>query len=205
MAIPGVRNIIIGAVILAAAVLFRSQLTAGGAALLFYGALIIGAVLLGYGLMEFVRDRNKDDAERQAEKRTLANEVLFRTLSRMSSADTNIRPVEVETIRNIYRDMTGDEVSISEVRVAAQADLYERQPFKKYLAGVQAQIDGDDKRLIMKALSAVIKADGRISPFEVDFFNEVAEALKLSPADLTDLADESDASGATEKDEARPE
>ena len=198
MAIPGVRNIIIGAVILAAGVLFRSQLTAGGAALLFYGALIIGAVLLGYGLMEFVRDRGKDDAERQAEQRTLSNEVLFRTLARMSSADTNIRPVEVETIRNIYLDMTGDEVSISEIRVAAKADLYERQPFKKYLAGVQAQIEGEDKRLIMKALSAVIKADGRISPFEVDFFNEVAEALKLSPADLTDLADEGDAPGATE-------
>ena len=198
MAIPGVRNIIIGAVILAAGVLFRSQLTQGGAALLFYGALIVGAGLLGYGLFEFVRDRKKDDAERKAEKRTLANEVLFRALARMSSADTNIRPVEVETIRNIYLDMTGDEVSISEIRVAAKADLYERQPFKKYLAGVQAQIEGEDKRLIMKALSAVIKADGRISPFEVDFFNEVAEALKLSPADLTDLADEGDASGEAE-------
>lgn len=198
MANPGIRNIIIGAVILAAGVLFRSQLTAAGAALLFYGALIVGAVLLGYGLFEFVRDRNKDDAERQAEKRTLSNEVLFRTLSRMSSADTNIRPVEVETIRNIYLDMTGDEVSTSEVRVAAQADLYERQPFKKYLAGVQAQIDGDDKKLIMKALTAVIKADGRVSPFEVDFFNEVASALKLSPSDLTDFADASDAPGATE-------
>lgn len=195
MAIPGIRNIIIGAVILAAGALFKSQLTAAGAALLFYGALIVGAVLMGYGLVEFIRDRNKDDAERQAEKRTLANEVLFRALARMSSADTNIRPVEVETIRNIYLDMTGDEISVSEVRVAAQADLYERQPFKKYLAGVQAQIDGDDKRLIMKALAAVIKADGRISPFEVDFFNEVASALKLSHSDLTDLAEEGKASG----------
>lgn len=198
MAIPGVRNIIIGAVILAAGVLFRSQLAQAGSALLFYGALIVGAALLGYGLMEFVRDRNKDDAERQAEKRTLSNEVLFRTLARMSSADTNIRPVEVETIRNIYLDMTGGEVSTSEIRVAAKADLYERQPFKKYLAGIQAQIDADDKRLIMKALTAVIKADGRVSPFEVDFFNEVAQALQLSPAELADLGDESAAQGAPE-------
>lgn len=198
MAIPGIRNIIIGAVILAAGALFKSQLTAAGAALLFYGALIIGAVLMGYGLVEFIRDRNKDDAERQAEKRTLANEVLFRALARTTAADTNIQRVEVETVRNIYRDMTGDEVSTSEIRVAAQADLYERQPFKSYLAGVQAQIDGDDKRLIMKALAAVIKADGRVSPFEVDFFNEVAGALKLSPADLADLTNEGKASGATE-------
>ena len=117
----------------------------------------------------------------------LMQDTLLRTLARMSYADTNVQCGEVETIQKIYLDVTGNEVSEADIRVASRADLYEHQPFDKYLNGVQKKISLEDKMVIMCALAEVIRVDGNISPGEIDFFNEVGNALKLSPADLKDL------------------
>lgn len=117
----------------------------------------------------------------------LLQDTLLRTLARMSYADTNVQCGEVETIQKIYLDVTGNEVSEADIRVASRADLYEHQPFEKYLGGVQKKISLDDKMVIMCALAEVIRVDGNISPGEIDFFNEVGNALKLNPADLKDL------------------
>lgn len=124
------------------------------------------------------------------EEGNLLHDTLLRTLARMSYADANINCGEVETIRRIYNDVTGKDVSEADVRVASRADLYERQPFDKYLLGVQKKISTEDKMVIMRALAEVIRVDGNVSPGEIDFFNQVGNALKLNPADLKELTGE---------------
>lgn len=124
------------------------------------------------------------------EEGNLLHDTLLRTLARMSYADANINCGEVDTIRNIYKDVTGEDVSEADVRVASRADLYERLPFDKYLSGVQKKISTEDKMVIMRALAEVIRVDGNVSPGEIDFFNEVGRALKLNPADLKELTGE---------------
>lgn len=121
------------------------------------------------------------------EESDLLHDTLLRTLARMSYADSNVHCGEVETIQKIYQDVTGKEVSAADIRVASRADLYEREPFDKYLLGVQKNISTDDKMVIMRALADVIRVDGNVSPSEIDFFNEVGNALKLNPADLKEL------------------
>ncbi len=186
MAVSNIRNILIGLAVLVAGYLFREQIT-GISELLFYLVVIGGAFMLLSGLYKFIQDKSTSESDREEKKRTLAQEALLKTLARASYADTNIQEVEVETIQKLYRDATGGDVSSADIRVAARADLYENQPFEKYLAEIQGKLDHDDKCKIMEALAAVIKADGSISLFEVDFFNDVGKALRLAPADLAHL------------------
>lgn len=181
------RNIVIGAAILVAAFLFRAKLVEAAPELFYYAVLVAGAALVVYGLMGHFRSRKGGDEEAEDSARSLAHEVLLKSLARMSYADTHIADSEVETIQRIYQETTGEAISRGDVRVAARADIYEDESFEKYLASVQGSLSDDDKKMIMMALAAVIRADGSVSPFEVDFFNEVCEALKVPAACLSDL------------------
>jgi uncharacterized tellurite resistance protein B-like protein len=179
------RNIIIGAVILVAAFLLRDKLVAAAPDLFYYAVLVAGGALVVYGLMGHFKGSNS--AAPDESKRSLAHEVLLKALSRMAYADTNIAPSEVETIQRIYEETTGEAISAGDVRVGARADIYEDHAFESYLKKSRGSLSDDDKKMIMLALAAVIRADGNVSPFEVGFFNEVCEALKVPPAALSDL------------------
>lgn len=123
------------------------------------------------------------------EKQALVREALLMTLARATNADTNVKTVEVETVRRIYQEATGHEVSSKDVRMAANADLFDEAPLDQYLSRIHSKIDDDDQRLIVRSLAQVIKADGRISPLEVDFFNDVVGALRMTPDQITGLLD----------------
>ncbi|MCG8506891.1 MAG: TerB family tellurite resistance protein [Sphingomonadales bacterium] len=175
--------IIIAGLVLLAVALLGGDAILGGNQIAFFVVLAAGVVCLGYGAM---RQFGGEDAE-TAEGRSLADEVLFRTLSRMASADTNIGKAEVETVQRIYQAASGEAVTAGDVRTAARGDLYEDRPFDKYLSGVESRLSNDEKMRVVKAMCEVIGADERTSPFETEFFNMVTENLKLTPADLADL------------------
>lgn len=120
-------------------------------------------------------------------KKSLVEEVLLLTLSRATSADSNIGAIEVETVQKIILEMVGAEVSCKNIRVAAISDLYKEATLEKYLGNVAGSLDLADKQMILKSLSKVIEVDEKVSPLEVDFFNTVASALGLTPAQLTGL------------------
>jgi uncharacterized tellurite resistance protein B-like protein len=121
------------------------------------------------------------------EKQQLFSEVLLMTLARACSSDTNIQPVEVETVQKILRHETGEDISAAKIRVAAESDLFESTPLEKYLAKVGNKLDTHDRVKIAQTLAKVIQSDVRISSFEVTFFNMVAKAMKITPAELVGL------------------
>lgn len=139
-------------------------------------------------IIEFFSGGDKQPDE--AQKRSLVEEALLMTLSRATNADSNINPVEVETVQNIFKETVGTEVTAKDVRVAAISDLYKEATLERYLSKVSGKITDNDRQLIIKALARVIKVDGKISPFEVDFFNGVVKALGLTPAQTHGLEDE---------------
>ena len=120
-------------------------------------------------------------------KQELFKESLLMTLSRASSSDANIDPVEVETIQGILKREIGDEISKADIRVAANSRIYETAPLKKYLASARRTLDAEDRARIVSSLAEVIKSDCRISVLEIDFFNDVADALELTPAQLVGM------------------
>lgn len=138
-------------------------------------------------IIEFFSGGDKQPDESQ--QRNLMEEALLLTLSRATNADSNINPVEVEQVQEIFREVVGTEVSAKDVRVAAISELYKEATLEKYLAKVSGKMSAADRQTIAKSLARVIKVDDKVSPFEVEFFNGVVDALGLSPAETSGLVD----------------
>jgi uncharacterized tellurite resistance protein B-like protein len=117
-------------------------------------------------------------------------EALLMTLARASSSDSNINPVEVSSVRRIIKQATGDDVSEADVRIAASAEIFETTSLHSALAKLSHKLNSSDRVLIASSLATVIKSDSHISEREADFFDEVARALKISPAELVGLVPE---------------
>ncbi len=123
----------------------------------------------------------------EATQKELYREVLLMTLARASNSDANIQPVEIETIQQIMQRETGQELTEADIRKATRPDLYESVNLRKYLRSVRRQLKTSDRITVMQALADVIKSDTRINVLEIDFFNRVADALRITPAELPEL------------------
>ncbi len=124
------------------------------------------------------------DADDAAE---LYKEVLLMTLARAADADINIQTVEVDRIREILKEHTGEDFSAADIRVAAREELYAEASLRKYLASVCGKMSAKEKSETVCALADVFRSDASVSVLEVDFFNRVAEALQVTPAELAGL------------------
>ena len=120
-------------------------------------------------------------------QKELYSEVLLMTLARASSSDANIHPVEIETIQQIMQRETSQELTEADIRKAARPELYESVNLRRYLRSVQRQLKPEDRITIVQALADVMKSDTQISVLEIDFFNRVADALRITPAELAGL------------------
>ncbi len=121
------------------------------------------------------------------EQAQLAQEVMLMTLARATAADTNIKTIEVEKVQEVLLARTGENISASEIRVAAHSQIYEKAPLDKYLVSSAKKLGTSDRLGIAQALADVVNADGRVSDREVTFFNDVVTALNLTPAQLMGL------------------
>lgn len=121
------------------------------------------------------------------EKEQLIKEVLLMVLARATSSDSNIDNLEVETVQNIFKARTGEDVSTKDVRVAALSELYESAPLPRYLSKMSGKLGQEDCIMIVESLADVIKTDGNIRPTEIEFFNSVVKAFDLSSAQVAGL------------------
>ncbi len=110
----------------------------------------------------------------------LYKEVLLMTLARASRSDANIHPVEIETIQQIMQRETGQELTEADIRKAARPERYQSMNLRTYLRSVQGQLKVEGRIKIVQALADVIKSDTPISVLEINFFNRVADALRIT-------------------------
>ncbi len=134
-------------------------------------------------VLKIFQGSNLDSEEENA----LFREVLLMTLSRATSEDSNIQPIEVETVRAIIKDAIGEDIDAAEVRVAAKSEIYESASLEKYLASCGTKLDSASRAATVKALADVIKSDTEITSREVRFFDMVADALEVTPAEVAGL------------------
>jgi uncharacterized tellurite resistance protein B-like protein len=117
----------------------------------------------------------------------LFQEVLLMTLARAANADVSIHQLEVESIQQILKENTGKEFSSADIRVAARAELYAEATLVKYLRRAQKKLSDDHCTQVVKALADVFRSDATVSGLEVDFFNNVVDALSVTPAQIAGL------------------
>jgi len=116
----------------------------------------------------------------EEKQKELYREVLLITLARASSCDTNIDPVEIETIQQIMQRETGQELTEADIRKAARPQLYGSVYLHKYLRSVRRQLKAEDRSKIVQGVADVIKSDTQINVLEIDFFYQVANALRIT-------------------------
>ena len=124
----------------------------------------------------------------RAEQKQLSKEVMLMTLARATASDSNIKSVEVAKVREVLKERTGEKFTAANVRVAANSRLYEKAPFERYLHKCSRRLASKDRIATLAALLEVIHADDRVSDYEVTFFNHVARALELTPAQIAGLS-----------------
>ncbi len=117
----------------------------------------------------------------------LFKEVLLMTLARAADADINIQTVEVDRIREILKQHTGEDFTAADVRVAARAELYAEATLVKYLGSVYKKMLPAHRAETVQALADVFRSDHNVSVLEVDFFDNVAEALHVKPSQIAGL------------------
>ena len=122
-----------------------------------------------------------------SEQAELRKEVMLMTLARAADADINIQSVEVDRIREILKDSTGEDFSSADIRLAARAELYAEANLRKYLGTVRKKLRPQDRADIVKALADVFRSDSNVSVLEIDFFNRTVEALNATPAQIAGL------------------
>lgn len=134
-------------------------------------------VLKIFGGSEF-----NEDAENE-----LFKEVLLMTLARAADADINIKTAEVDRIREILKQHTGEEFSAADIRVAARAELYAEATLVKYLHSVSKKMTTAHRVQTVRALADVFRSDQNVSVLEVDFFDKVVDSLRVTPSQVAGL------------------
>ena len=118
------------------------------------------------------------------EQGTLFEELLFLTLSRASRSDLDISEVEVAKIQQILKESADIDASEQEIRTAGMSELYEVAPLEKYASRAARGLSVAHRRTIVRALYEVVGVDGRFSHSEAEFFDTIANAMKLRPIEL---------------------
>lgn len=128
-----------------------------------------------------------ESSSSEDEDEELFNETVLMTLSRATSVDSNIHPAEIGLVRDIVCELTGQDITESDIRVAANSHIYEEGSLSRVLNAVSIRLPVERKIALISALATIIKADERITEREVFFFNMVVGDLNLRASDLVGL------------------
>ena len=114
----------------------------------------------------------------------LFKEVILLVLARATRADSNVESIEVEHIQKALKELTGEEFSRGDILTASSSEIYETQSLERTLANAARKRGQDKSSVILSCLADLIRADGSIRDQELEFFDQVATALKAPPSEL---------------------
>lgn len=117
----------------------------------------------------------------------LMEETLLLVLARAITADTNVDPNEIAVAQQVLLEVTGESVSIEDIKLAGQSALFEKQSLDRFLNKATRKLSDEDRIIILQGLIRVLRSDEHIREFELDYFDRVANALKATPSEIAGL------------------
>jgi len=124
----------------------------------------------------------------QKTKEQIRDELFLLVLSRTTSADTNIRAVEIKKVKTLLKDHLGKEYTDAQIRVAAQSKRFEKEPLHRFVGKAAKLISENDRVSLAFGMMDIMKSDERIGALERKHFNRMIKALGLSPSSLIERA-----------------
>lgn len=112
-------------------------------------------------------------------------QLLFMILTKAARVDLHTDAAEVDLIQKIMLEYTGEAYEAATIRAEATAQSQENslRPISKLASTLPENL----RVLAVSALKEVMGADERVSYAEIDYFNAVAGAMRLSFADVAGL------------------
>lgn len=126
-------------------------------------------------------------ADSETNSRQLLKEILLLVLARATRADTNIETDELETVQSILTEVLGETISLADIKLAANSEMFERRSLDRSLTKATRKLSDEDRILILQCLAQVFRADNQIRESELDYFDRVANALKATPSEIAGL------------------
>jgi uncharacterized tellurite resistance protein B-like protein len=117
----------------------------------------------------------------------LFQEMLLLVLARATSADANVESIEVSHVQQALKESTGNDFSEADILTAASSELFETKSLERTLENAARKLSKEHRITILDCLANLIRADELIRDPELDFFDQVAIALKATPAEIAGL------------------
>lgn len=117
----------------------------------------------------------------------LFQEMLLLVLARATSADANVESIEVSHVQQALKESTGNDFSEADILTAASSELFESKSLERTLENAARKLSKEHRMTILDCLANLIRADELIRDPELDFFDQVAIALKATPAEIAGL------------------
>ena len=121
------------------------------------------------------------------DREVLFKEVILLVLARATRADSNVESIEVEHIQKALKELTGEEFSRGDILTASSSEIYETQSLERTLANAARKLGQEKRSVILSCLADLIRADSSIRDQELEFFDQVATALKATPSEIAGL------------------
>ena len=122
-----------------------------------------------------------------ARKPTVADWVL-KTMVAVAGADGRLNAREVELIRAVYQDQTGKSVEVSGIVRAVQAYATKHNVLAE-LSAAAGSMSAELKEEIIRAAYRMLLADERIAGKERETLKDIAAALRISEAHLSEIVE----------------
>jgi hypothetical protein len=120
-----------------------------------------------------------------ADEREWFRELLYLILTKAARVDLHADESEVSTIKRIMKEYTGEDYDEGDIR--AEAIAQSRENSLRPVAKLGSRLPETYCVLAIQALEEVMRADDNVSYAEIDYFNAVASAMRLSFADVAGL------------------
>ena len=133
--------------------------------------------------------RGADDKVK-ARQLDLFHDLLTGATVRMVGADGDIAPAEISMVSGVLEKFGQTPVAEKTIRSIAEAAAKNPGKYLGLMAEKESQLAEDQKLRILRACLLVAMADMMLDPAEVEYLNQVAEALKVDPARLQTIRDD---------------
>ncbi len=119
-------------------------------------------------------------------EQALFSELLFMVLAGAASADLNIERIETAKISAILKEKLDLDVTHAEIKTSGEVDL-SQEDIVRNVKAASNRLSVPSRQELLNAMLEVFRSDGSIGPLEQKYFNRVALALDLTPAQMMQL------------------
>ena len=114
-------------------------------------------------------------------------ELMVMVLARATDADCYTQPAEVEAVQRVIKELLDEDISEDDIHSVATTDLYQSAPLEKYISRLAPKLSIEQRKNIVHGLMEVLVSDGQVAASEIEYFNGVVMALRLTYAEVVGL------------------